>query len=75
MKPEELFQKLLGLGNGWEIVESSYIEAESRFILRVREKAALWESEWCPHDRADGITCYDHVAEMRWRHLNVFNKA
>ncbi len=75
MKPEELFQKLLGLGNGWEIGESSYVEAENRFILRVREKAPLWEGERCPHDGEAGITCYDHVAEMRWRHLNVFNKA
>ena len=75
MQPEELFQKLLGLGDGWEIVGSTYVEAENRFVLRIRETPRLWAGERCPHDGSAGITCYDHVAEMSWRHLNVFNKA
>ena len=69
MKPEELFQKLLGLGDGWEIIESSYVEAENRFILRVREKASLWEGERCPHDGEAGITwprCRMRRAQAGW---------
>ena len=74
MKPEELFNRLLGLGESWEVTSTRYDEKNSRFEIRICETSQLWQSERCPHDGAGGITCYDHVPEMRWRHLNVFSK-
>lgn len=74
MKPEDMFGRMLGLGDAWEVTEARYQEAEKRFVLRVRETDRLWPTERCPHDGATGIRCYDHVGELEWRHLNVFDK-
>ena len=72
--PEETFGLLLGLGEEWEVEKAWYNEGVSVFEIHVRETPKLWVSERCPHDGSEGITCYDHVEEMRWRHLNVFSK-
>jgi len=74
MKPEELFGPMLGLGDAWEVTEARYQDSEKRFLLRVRETGRLWPTERCPHDGATGIRCYDHVGDLEWRHLNVFDK-
>lgn len=74
MNPEELFGQMLGLGDAWEVTEARYQESEKRFVLRVRETDRLWPRERCPHDGATGIRCYDHVGDLEWRHLNVFDK-
>lgn len=72
--PEAMFHQLLGLDECWEVESARYEGKAEVFELRVRETPKLWERERCPHDGSAGITCYDHVEEMRWRHLNVFQK-
>jgi len=73
-KPEDTFKQLLGLNDCWDVESARYDEEAGLFELRVRETEKLWIAERCPHDNSDGVTCYDHVKEMRWRHLNVFSK-
>ena len=73
-KPEDTFKQLLGLGEEWNVERSHYDEKASVFELHVQETSKLWITERCPADGNDGITCYDHVEEMSWRHLNVFSK-
>lgn len=72
--PEDTFKELLGLGDGWAVKKVGYDEKAGVFEVRVQETEKLWATERCPHDGRGEITCYDHVEEMRWRHLNVFNK-
>lgn len=72
--PEETFKRLLGLDDCWNVESARYDEKAGVFELHVRETAKLWAIERCPHDGSEGVTCYDHVEEMRWRHLNVFSK-
>ena len=71
----QLFSELLGLGDVWVVERATFDEAKKALELHVKETPKLWVDERCPHDGSEGITCYDHVAEMSWRHLNVFNKA
>ena len=73
MNIEELFQRILGLGESWEVVNCEYKEQWNTFYILVKETMVLWEKEKCP--RCGGAAaCYDHVKAMTWRHLNVFNK-
>jgi transposase len=73
MNIEELFQRILGLGESWEVMNCEYKEQWNTFYILVKETMVLWEKEKCP--RCGGAAaCYDHVKAMTWRHLNVFNK-
>jgi len=71
MKPEKLFQELLGLGLSWEVVESRFDHKSGTVFLEIRETDRLWESVRCPQDGGQ-VFCYDHTAVLTWRHLNVF---
>ena len=73
MNIEELFHRLLNLGESWEVISCEYKEERNTFFILVRETARLWDAERCPKcgGRAAG---YDHVEAMSWRHLSVFNK-
>ena len=70
---EELFTKLLGLGEDWEVYETKYDEEHHMIFIRVRETAQLRNSQRCRRDKRRKATFYDHVEPRRWRHLNVFN--
>jgi len=74
MKIEELFHRLLGLGESWEVESCEYSEELNAFFIVVKETEKLWALERCPECGKDPVTCYDHVEPLRWRHLNVFNK-
>ena len=72
MSPEEVFHRLLGLGEAWRVVRTAFEEKNNTFVIAVEETPKLWEQE---SDRLkQKVTCYDHVEPMQWRHLNVFNK-
>ena len=71
MSPEKLFHELLGLGLNWKVEECEFKREEGVVCLRIRETEHLWEIERCPESGAR-VKCYDHVEEMVWRHLNVF---
>jgi len=71
MTPERLFHELLGLGQNWEVCESHFDRERSLVVLTLGETERLWETERCPQD-GGRVTCYDHTAELVWRHLNVF---
>jgi transposase len=71
MTPEKLFQELLGLGLNWEVMESRFERESGTVFLQIRERPSLWESARCPQD-GGLVFCYDHTAELTWRHLNVF---
>jgi transposase len=70
--PEETFEKLLGLGESWRVIRAEYEADKQTFVICVEETAKLWEEESARLGQR--VTCYDHVAPMQWRHLNVFNK-
>jgi len=53
-------------------VRTEFEAKENTFVIAVKETAKLWEEESLRLDQK--VTCYDHVAPMQWRHLNVFNK-
>lgn len=71
MTPEKLFHELLGLGINWIVTECEFDRISGVVRIRIEETPMLWESERCP-ESGDRVKCYDHVEEMEWRHLNVF---
>ena len=71
MTPEKLFHELLGLGLNWKVEECEFRREDGVVYLRICETEHLWESERCP-ESGGRVKCYDHVEEMVWRHLNVF---
>jgi len=71
MTPEKLFHELLGLGLNWRVEECEFKRENGVVYLRIGETEHLWESERCP-ESGGRVKCYDHVEEMVWRHLNVF---
>ncbi len=71
MLPEKGFQKILGLGDGWQVQQVDYVEKASKVLIRIQETAALWASESCPHCNCKSVGGYDHAPERTWRHLNV----
>ena len=83
MNVEELFHRLLGLGESWEVIGCEYQEKAGSFFVVIKETMWLWEKERCPKC-GQAVRCYDHVETMShsaliswpkgWRHLNVFNK-
>lgn len=74
MDIKKTVHQMMGLGECWAVEECHYEEEANSFFIVVKETPKLWEVEKCPTDRGD-VFCYDHVAPMRWRHLNIFNKA
>ena len=71
MIPEKVFQKILVLGDGWQVQQVDYVEKESKVLIRIEETPALWASESCPHCSAKSVSGYDHAPQRTWRHLNV----
>jgi len=71
MIPEKVFQKILILGEGWQVQRVDYIEKESKVVIRIEETPALWQQESCPHCHTKTVGGYDHAPERTWRHLNV----
>src|SRR5712671_3228418 len=71
MIPEKVFQKILVLGDGWQVEQVDYVEKESKVLIRIEETPALWASESCPHCNAKSVGGYDHAPQRTWRHLNV----
>lgn len=72
MTPEEMFEKLLGLGKSWRVLRTDYEAGQNTFVICVEETQSLWEEE--SQKCGQAVSCYDHVEPMQWRHLNVFNK-
>ena len=70
---EQLFTKLLGLGEEWEVYETQYLEEKGTIFIRVRETPQLLRSQRCREDQRRKVKLYDHVESRFWRHLNVFN--
>ena len=70
MTPEALFRELLGLGEQWRVTRCEFELTEGLVRLWVEETPRLWEAESIRARQA--VACYDHVEEVVWRHLNVF---
>jgi hypothetical protein len=70
MTPEELFHELLGLGVQWRVTRCEFEVEEGLVRLWIEETPRLWEAESIASGEA--VACYDHVEEVVWRHLNVF---
>ena len=71
MTPEKLFHELLGLGLNWKVEECEFNRVDGVVYLQISETEQFWKSERCP-ENGERVKCYDHVEEMVWRHLNVF---
>jgi len=70
MEIEEMFARLLDLGEEWRMVGVSFEEASKMFTMKVEETEKLWEGESLR--QGSPVRCYDHVEPRKWRHLNVF---
>lgn len=73
MQPEQMFEKLLNLGEEWAVkrVELQGEGIAREVVIEVEERPALWKKLRCPETGGE-VTCYDHTEELAWRHLNVF---
>lgn len=71
MIPEQVFHRILALGEGWKVRQVNYLDKEGKVIICVEDTPALWAMERCPHCESKRVVCYDHAPERRWRHLNV----
>jgi transposase len=71
MIPEQVFHRILTLGDEWRVRAVDYVEKESQVLIRVEETQALWKTERCPHCQGQAVGGYDHAPERHWRHLNV----
>lgn len=71
MIPEQVFHRILLLGEAWRVSAVDYVEKASQVLIRVEETPKLWPAESCPHCHAKAVAGYDHAPERRWRHLNV----
>jgi transposase len=71
MIPEKLFQKILALGEEWQVERVDYVEKTNGVLIRIEDRPALWKSETCPHCQSRSVRGYDHAPERRWRHLNL----
>jgi transposase len=71
MIPEQVFHRILLLGEEWRVSAVDYVEKASQVLIRVEETPKLWQAQSCPHCQGKSVTGYDHAPERRWRHLNV----
>jgi transposase len=71
MIPEQVFHRILLLGEEWRVSAVDYVEKASQVLIRVEETPKLWQAQRCPHCQGKSVTGYDHAPERRWRHLNV----
>jgi transposase len=73
MQPEQMFEKLLNLGEEWTVkrVELQGEGIAREVVIEVAERPVLWKKLRCPETGGE-VTCYDHTEELAWRHLNVF---
>lgn len=71
MIPEQVFHRILLLGEEWRVSAVDYVEKASQVLIRVEETPKLWQAERCPHCQGKAVSGYDHAPERRWRHLNV----
>jgi transposase len=74
MKPEEMFEQLLGLGKAWRVVEARFEASSSTFVLKVEETAAFRPEEGTR--AGTPVTCHNYIEPkpIQWRHLNVSDK-
>lgn len=71
MTPEQHFHELLHLGTAWRVVKIGF-HPDGGVQLRVEETEALWRAARSIHVENGAVRCYDHVEDVTWRHLNVF---
>jgi transposase len=71
MIPEQVFHRILLLGEEWRVSAVDYVEKASQVLIRVEETPKLWQAQSCPHCQGKSVTGYDHAPERHWRHLNV----
>ena len=67
MQDKELYQHILGLQSPWSVSEVK-LDMESQEI-RVRVEHPRGTKFGCP-DCQQQLSCYDHVEERLWRHLD-----
>lgn len=72
VRPQEAFERLLGVGESWRVMRAEYEEATETFVICVEKTAKLWEEESARCGQS--VSCYDHVEPVQWQHLNVFSQ-
>ena len=71
MSPEKLFHELLHLGSAWRVVRIGF-HPDGGVQLRVEATDAFWLEARSIHVEDGAVRCYDHIEDVTWRHLNVF---
>ena len=68
MRDIELYEQILGLEEPWSVGEVELNIDEGRVDIHVQHPAGV---KWtCPHCERE-LSCYDHVPERTWRHLDT----
>lgn len=68
MRDTELYQRVLGLEEPWRVEQVKLDVAGKRVDIALSHAESL---TWCwPHCQRQ-LSCYDHVAERTWRHLDT----
>jgi transposase len=70
MTPEILFHQLLNLGDEWRVCRCEFDAPSGEVNLWIEETPGLWAGE--STRSKETVKCYDHVEELEWRHLNIF---
>jgi transposase len=68
MRDVELYQQILGLESPWSVRDVVLNIDEGRVDIHVQHPEGVkWQ---CPHCARE-LSCYDHVPERTWRHLDT----
>jgi transposase len=68
MRDIDLYQQVLGLAEPWSVQRVELDVAQRRVDIWVEHEAGVrWR---CPHCEQE-FSCYDHVGERTWRHLDT----
>lgn len=70
MTENEIFNRALNLGAGWEVYQVTFNAEQKELRIRIRTmKGSLHTCGTCGKT---GCRIYDHGKERAWRHMNFF---
>ena len=67
-----VFNKMLNLGDAWEITNLEIDESKSLVSVKVKEKKSLFDKQFCPHCTCQETRLKDHAPERHWQHLRLW---
>jgi transposase len=68
--PEAIFHEMLALGEEWRVSHCEFDPIAGEAHLWLEERPGFWAAESARQRQR--VINYDHIPEVEWRHLNVF---